>query len=223
MLIEFIGLPGSGKTSIIQSIQKNSEYKNKINLIGKEKCSNIDKFIEIIVFFIKLVFIYPKILLNIDQSMWLLKKICIRLCYRKNNIKDRLCLLNESGVLMPIISFIVQRDKRSYQINLDKIVSALPLPDLVVFIDCNIDTVIDRYADRGGPQTQGIGIRDKVVVNTELYERFVLGQSYLKELKKVLKNNKCMIITVKNNSLMDFKTIPFYLFNELESKLQLTN
>ena len=221
MLVEFISLPGAGKTSIIQDICNNPDYKDRINLIGKKKCNRTSVITEIIIFFIKLVFIYPKILLNIKSSLWLLKKISIRLCHRKNDIKDEVCLLNESGILMPIISFITQRDTNSYQINLNKIISVLPIPDVVVFIDCDIEIVIDRYADRGGPQTKGPGIRDEVIVSTKLYERFASGQNALLALKQILKRKKCIVITIRNNSLLDYEMIRFSLFNKLESKLQL--
>jgi hypothetical protein len=219
MLVEFIGLPGAGKTSIIQDICNNPDYRDRINLIGKKKCNRKIIITEIIIFFIKLIFIYPKILLNIKSSLWLLKKISIRLCHRKNDIKDKVCLLNESGIIMPIISFITQRDTNSYPINLNKIISVLPIPDVVVFIDCDIEIVVDRYADRGGPQTKGLGIRDEVIISSELYEHFALGQNALLALKYILKRKKCTVITMRNNSLLDYETISSSLCNKLISKL----
>jgi deoxyadenosine/deoxycytidine kinase len=219
MIVEFIGLPGVGKTSIIKNLQKYSDSKDKINFIGKNKCKHGSVLIELLKFYMRLIFFYPSIILNIRQSMWLLTKISLRLCHRSNNVKEEICVLNESGILMPIVSFIVQRDKHSYKINLNKIMSVLPLPDVIVFVEADFDKVVDRYAKRGGVQTKGLGVRDSVIVNTELYERFLLGQNTLSALKDILKRKNCTVIKIKNNDLPDYKMISTTLYDKLVSQL----
>ena len=87
MIVEIVGLPGSGKTSIIKELQNYNNSQDKINFIGKDQCKHGNNIIEILKFFIRLIFFYPKIILNIKLSRWLLTKISLRLCHYKNNIK----------------------------------------------------------------------------------------------------------------------------------------
>jgi thymidylate kinase len=140
------------------------------------------------------------------------------LCNYENDIEGRLCLLNESGILMPIISFIVQRDKNSYEVDLNKLISALPLPDVVVFVESDVNTIVDRYVNRGGILRNGI--RDIVIKNTKLYERFLLGDRALSNLQKILMKKKCTIIVV-NNDNSEYEKISSILFHKLDSQLKL--
>jgi deoxyadenosine/deoxycytidine kinase len=213
MIIEIIGLPGVGKTSIIKNLQQDNNFKNSSNFIGRERCVFKSKVIELSKFYMQLIFFYSKIIFDIKSSLWLLLQISRRLCNYRNNIEDRLCFLNESGVLMPIISFIVQRDKNSYKVDLDRLISTLPLPDVVIFIESDIETIVDRYANRGGILRNGI--RDKVIKNAKLYERFLLGNAALLNIKKILKNKGCRVISINNND--EYEKIPSILFQKLNS------
>ena len=218
MIIEIIGLPGVGKTSIIKNLQHDNNFKDKIVFIGKKKCIYGSGVIEVFKFYIRLIFFYSKIVLNIKSSLWLLIQISRRLCNYENDIEGRLCLLNESGILMPIISFIVQRDKNSYEVDLNKLISALPLPDVVVFVESDVNTIVDRYVNRGGILRNGI--RDIVIKNTKLYERFLLGDRALSNLQKILMKKKCTIIVV-NNDNSEYEKISSILFHKLDSQLKL--
>lgn len=216
-MVEIVGLPSIGKTSIIESLKKN--YKDQINFVGKQKCKRRVKFFEVFKFFLRLIFFYPKIIFDFKSSFWLLSKITLRLCGYRNDIKNEICILNESGALMPIISFIVQWNKSSYKVDLNKIIQALPLPDVVVFIESDIGTVINRYKCRGGVKIHGKQDRYPVVKNVKLYKQFLLGRNVLLNLQDILKK-KCTVIVVNNNNVKCDKAAS-YVLHELILQLNL--
>jgi hypothetical protein len=218
MIVEIIGLPSVGKSSILSSL----DYPNpgdKICLIGKKPCSYRDRLIVFTKFFLRLLFFYPRIMLDIKSSFWLLSKISYRLCNYKNDIKEELCIVNDTGILMPIISFLVQRNEYSYKVDLNKIISAipLPLPDIVVFVEAEVNTVVERYANRGGILRNGV--RDPVVKDLELYKRFLLGHETLLSLQRILDKKGCKIITINNNDCDNLEKIPSILVYKLIHQL----
>jgi|APSaa5957512576_1039674.scaffolds.fasta_scaffold68342_1 hypothetical protein len=221
MIVEILGLPGSGKTSIVNKMRACNNSQDKINFLNR-RCTRRNGTLKICLFYIKLFFLYPKIILNIKSSFWLLAKISLRLCHYKSHIKEELCVLSDTGILMPIISFIIQHNKYLYKVDLRRLISSLSLPDVIVFIDSDINIVIDRYVNRGGVQTKGVGIRDVVTNNSELYENFLLGFEALSDLKSILKEKKCAVIMINNNDSAKYNEIPAILFHKLVSEFRLS-
>jgi hypothetical protein len=216
MIVEIIGLPCVGKTLIINELRKNHNYQGKLNFISKKKCRSRIKSFEVFKFFLRVLFFYPKIILDFRSSFWLLSKISLRLSGDVKNITKEICILNESGVLMPIISFIVQWNKLSYEIDLSKIIRTLPLPDVVVFIDSDIDTIVDRCEHRGGVKMYGQKTYP-VVKSAKLYKQFLLGRGALLNLQDALKKKNCTVITIDNN--VKCEKVAFTIFHELTLQL----
>jgi hypothetical protein len=218
MIVEVIGLPSVGKSSILSNL---SHYhsQDKIRLMKSTKCKLWARIISILKFILGLLFYYPNIILNIKSSKWLLYKISYRLCNYKNDIHGEFCILNDAGILMPIISFIVQRNECLYEVDLNKIISVLPLPDIVVFIESDVNAIVDRYVSRGGLKINGE--RDIVIKNNKLYSRFLLGHNTLLELKNILKKNGCIVVTINNDSVDKYNEMPSIFIKKLVSKFNL--
>ena len=71
MIVEIIGLPSVGKSSIMQNLYcKDYNAQDKIRFIGGKGCKLSTKIVAALSFFIKLLFTYPKIVFNIDKSVW---------------------------------------------------------------------------------------------------------------------------------------------------------
>jgi len=119
---------------------------------------------------------------------------------------------------MPIISFIIQWDKSSYELDLNKIISALPLPDVVIFIEADVNIVVDRYENRGGVKIHGKRERYPVKKDAKLYRRFLLGHNVLLGLQDVLKKKKCTVITINNNNV-ECEEITHAIFHKLIARL----
>jgi len=200
MIIEIIGLPGSGKTSIVEILKK--KYKNKIDFYQSGDKKNIKCYFTSFNFLIKLIFKFPILFFNSHKSFnWLIHKLLYRVCSYNIEESNRNYLLYDSGVLMPMVSFYIQRNE--YKINLDygKLFNLLPRPDLIIFVDTEIDIVLKRYQRRGGYRTGNKGSK-RVKINSldEIENKFRDGEIFVTRLIDYYNNLGIKIIKISNNS-----------------------
>ena len=102
---------------------------------------------------------------------------------------------------MPMVSFYIQRNE--YKINLDyrKLFNLLPRPDVIIFIDTEIDIVLKRYQRRGGYRTGNKGSK-RVKINSldEIENKFRDGEIFVTRLIDYYSNLGIKIIKISNNS-----------------------
>jgi len=103
---------------------------------------------------------------------------------------------------MPIISYVVQRNSDGIMFDVSKVLKTLPLPDVLIVVTANTDTIIKRYSDRGGPRIHSDKSRQKIIVNSLLYNEFAFGHKMLEEITALLKK-KVKVLFVDNNKYVD--------------------
>lgn len=164
VLIEFVGLPGSGKTSVVkQMLEANSDYKHLWRFREEYRF----KFFETIhrhfraLFF--LIFNFP-IALNIfkivNKSKQLSKSnyraVLVNLLYKRSyykNIKDGVQVMDE-GIIHALISLLISSKNKNLDFN--DIESIFPNSKaflwVVIHVNCDMDVLLERLRLRDNGQ-----------------------------------------------------------------------
>jgi|SaaInlStandDraft_5_1057022.scaffolds.fasta_scaffold14810_2 thymidylate kinase len=209
MNIEFIGLPGVGKTTLLERMNTFLEQES-ISLFSGNDNQRSTCYIRSILFILKFIVLYPSSLKLVFTSFrWLIIKLSFRNCLnlsRKN--KDQQVFFSKTnGVLMPIITYTTQRNPGNIVFDVSKVLASLPLPDVLIVVTADIDIVVDRYSNRGGLTLPDRISREKVVINSDLYRSFSRGLSVVNEIVDLLQKKKVKIIQIDNNQDVDNKAL----------------
>ncbi len=203
MKVEFIGLPGVGKTTILNRMNALYEQENLCLIHG---CDNLKRSCHLnnILFIFKFFINYPTSLKLLFTSFrWLIAKLSIRNCSNKIDVNRGVGIFKTNGVLMPIISYVVQRNHDNITFDVSKILDILPLPDILIVVTADIKVIIERYSVRGGPRIPDKKSRQKVIVDSVLYNKFDLGYEMVEEITTLLKKKKVKVLLVNNNQVLD--------------------
>ena len=203
MKVEFIGLPGVGKTTILNRM--NALYGQE-NFCLNHGFDNLKRSCHLnnILFVFKFFINYPASLKLLFTSFrWLIAKLSIRNCSNRIDVNRGVGIFKTNGVLMPIISYVVQRNHDNITFDVSKILDILPLPDVLIVVTADIKVIIERYSVRGGPRIPDKKSRQKVIVDSVLYNKFDLGYEMVEEITTLLKKKKVKVVLVNNNQVLD--------------------
>ena len=112
---------------------------------------------------------------------------------------DYVLPLKTSGMLMPIISYAVQRNTDNTEFDVSKVLDMLQLPDVLIVVTASIETIVRRYSSRGGYTLPDRKSRQDVVVNSDLYNNFYSGFNAIEEVVEFSQNKKVKILRIENN------------------------
>jgi hypothetical protein len=205
MSVEFIGLPGVGKSTILSRMRsickkENLNLKCDQNKV-KPKCN-----LYMVLFFIRYFIGYPKSVVFIPTSFrWLIIKLAYRYCLfaSSNSNTQRNLPNNTDGILMPIITYVVQRNPDNTSFNLSKVLDILPKPDVLIVVTANIETIVKRYSERGGLlSTDGLS-RESVMVDSTLYNKFSSGSDVIEKIIDLMQKKGVKVLKVDNNQYLD--------------------
>jgi hypothetical protein len=209
MKVEVIGLPGAGKTTILNRI-KEIGVNDNLKLICDRRYSHYSCLIYFMLFFVKFIALYPKPLIwQITKLRWLINKLSYRFCSYKNKYDNSICLFPENGMLMPLISFVVQRDEKNIALNIPSILKFLPKPRAVIVVESNTNTIVDRYSKRGGIKYGGT--RKDVIVSDDLYNRFSKGLQVIDEIVNILSVEGVEILKINNEIKISDDELRFFI------------
>jgi thymidylate kinase len=148
MLVEILGLPGSGKSTLSDRLSNElfdmPQYLTPINPSGYAVLFKIIRLI------VSMVCHNPSALFRLivrSDGRWLLSK----LAYRWAGLDKRLSsgLLIDSGLLQPLLSYAAEYSKTP--VHIDDVLAVLrviPLPGAVIYLDCGVEVSFRRYQKR---------------------------------------------------------------------------
>lgn len=137
MNLELIGLPGVGKTTLIE---KNKEEIQTHYVIVESKFSNIfQKFFAKYIFY---VFYNRKL-----SDKKLARKLAYRHSFRKIKNASLDIFFYDSGLIQVILENLIETDFESEAEKLN-FLSALPLSDRVLYLKDDLDNIIEREMNR---------------------------------------------------------------------------
>jgi thymidylate kinase len=207
MIVELIGVPGVGKTTILNRLKAINEQENFSIVFKENNLKSFSKFksiIFVIIFFLN----YPSSLKFFFTSF---KWLIIKLAHRSNiylaDERKFFVLPNKtSGMLMPLISYSVQRNTDNVKYDVSRILNILRFPDILIVVSADIDLIVKRYAARGGYTFPDRQSRQDVVINSELFQKFNSGQNVIEKVINFAKKKKVKILQIDNsNDLHDDK------------------
>ena len=175
--IEMIGLSGVGKTTLFYNMEDNLfEKMDEYYTVHPVKPHKLIFFFETLKLIIRFIFSF-----GFFKSLCVLRSkknisLFIKLGYRISGIKDRnlsgLVYLRDSGVLMPLLSSVIDDRIKIDNTMLFKILINIPLPKYVYCVVDSPDNIYDRFISRErklGNDVKGYTISDFKNANTFLF------------------------------------------------------
>lgn len=124
---------------------------------------------------------------------------------RRSKIGDGVTLLTDSGVIMPIVSAVVEQNLDWNIKFINMLLENLPLPDFAVYVRVLPATSFDRYVERESAD------------NCELH-RFESGDRLCTHLHQWLCQNEVKLIEVDNNGVIECEKFTLELSNLFKGK-----
>ena len=141
MWIEVIGLPGVGKTTMAEKSLSSIEENYKIIR------SNAPSLLERIAAKLLLHTVYARKVH--DQK--LAAKLAYRHGFRLFQNRSSNIFFYDSGIMQLILENLIETDFADQQQKLD-VLSGMPLPDKIIYIDDDLDVIAERETERAEPR-----------------------------------------------------------------------
>ena len=198
MIVEFSGVPGSGKSTVIQKIKDESIFPQKSVFIDNNFSFLKDTFF-IFYFFYIFQFQYKKLfsLIYHSENSFLQKMNLLRNVIKKisryffYNRKKEIYLFDEGVSHIVFNIFVDSSFKGIDKKEIEEVLQLLPLPNLLICIEADKEIVLQRLEYRGHKR---INFDDKVKV-----ENFVTKTFYTYEVLKAYVEKNINVIIIKNN------------------------
>jgi GTPase SAR1 family protein len=196
--IEIIGLSGVGKTTLFYSLG-GALFHNLDNYstVHPIKPSKIRFFFETLKLITKVAISFGFVrffhILRLKGYIGLFMKLGYRIASIKARGLRGLVYLRDSGVLMPLLSSVIDDRIKIDDVLLLKILSDIPLPKYVYCITDSPNNIYNRFIDREkslGNNVEGYVLSD-----------FINADTFLFALIKILKNMGTSVVVIKNNNL----------------------
>jgi thymidylate kinase len=215
-VVELIGLSGSGKTTILKKCfsRVGDVQKTHMNVrVVKLKRSNI------VIQFVTFIFISIKIFLRSPTTLYylifnkfgigLLFKLSYRGSMNRNSINSKdstIYIIEDSGVLMPIISSVIEDDILWNKINLTALLDVIKIPDYCIVVNITPDKAYNRFIFRQQTKSMNTAIPvigDRHRVDSVSGYKFANAERYIHRLKYYLENKKGVTCYGYDNSNED--------------------
>jgi len=197
--IEFFGLCGAGKTTFLDqlprflspracdllldryqpAIGRRARFHSFSVLLQTAMRSPVDLF---------------RLLVLDSGGLSLFQKIGYRLASISGQGRAEACLLVDSGVIQPLITYVIEDQKGSCPLPVAALMEPLPMPSLAVYFTVSSKTAMDRYVereaqDRSRPRRRNHGGEDFI-------ERFNNGRVLCENLATYLQERNVRLIKV---------------------------
>lgn len=174
MRVELVGLPGVGKTSLIEEnlgfIESQYEVvrSNKQNLIEKfaTKALYLNKFRPMV------------------QDEQLAKKLAYRSSFRIFLNKRSHCFFHDSGLLQVIVEFLIEMHNPDFDM-CEELIEKIDLPDRLLFLKDNLVDTVNRELQRTPRRFD--------ICEQDLLKKYCLGQKFIE---------KCLLSKVDNHKII---------------------
>ncbi|WP_120495668.1 hypothetical protein [Kiloniella sp. EL199] len=148
---EIIGLPGVGKSTLINSIENQVECSG-IAERWPEAPQKLYFFSSLTRLYLGFLVYYPSLFLkpkSFKNSWWIISKVAYRLASLNSRPAKENAVLRDSGILQPLLSFPAEYGGTKLDLSLLKaLLHLIPLPDKVVIVTVDIETALERYLER---------------------------------------------------------------------------
>jgi hypothetical protein len=190
--IEMVGLSGVGKTTLISGDA--SPLRNDVIIMRPIIPSHISVIYHLLLLILKMIILSPvRGVHTILLREWRL--LLLKLAYRIAGIKEREravgyeVFLKDSGILMPIVSSIID-DKLDYNnYPLNKLLECLPLPSFVYYLrDPDCASVYKRFVAR-----ESIKMKD---LSSYSVESFIEATGFINKMLLLLKDMNIVVKTI---------------------------
>ncbi len=183
MWIEVIGLPGVGKTTLIEN--NSSSIPKSYKIIR----SNQARLLQRIVSKLYLIFIFGPILKNQRAA----QKLAYRMGFRVFEDKNSYVFFYDSGILQAVLENILEREFQNVDRNL-AVMPHLSMPDKVIYIKDDIQKIVEREKGRQNPRFD-FNFNETI----RLYE---LAEKFIE--KELLQHVK-LVDTIRPDQIDDFE------------------
>jgi hypothetical protein len=160
LVVEFFGLPGSGKSTIAHELKVSFDYLSVVN--KSYEISNMNRFKRVI---IKFMYIFTLFLVDFKSSFKSLKGI---VGIRQKNFKEKISVITnyfyvislykfnknkhdlhllDQGILQAVWSILLNSNDVDEKC-INNIMSHFELPDIVIIVNVNEDKLLNRYLKR---------------------------------------------------------------------------
>lgn len=176
MIVEFIGTTGSGKTTIIDRVQQKLGTSRKVisssdlvtGIVGLQgiKKTTVRNLLQEFIGFPYFLSSFPNYkdfisqtvrmfsrnsnfsIMTINNLRSIERKIGVLEISKRN--KEKVIILVDEGPIL-VTHMFAFNDTQISQTEMEKFISLLPLPDLIIYITASQDTLVERSLDRDRP------------------------------------------------------------------------
>lgn len=164
MIIEIFGLPGAGKTTVVDGLRRVSP---SIPLIQPPIPSGLLTAWSIFILCGKVALLHPLSLIRLGirgDGRWLLAKLGYRMAGRWSQAKRGIVV--DSGVLQPLLSYAAEDAAEAADVqDVLALLDILPLPHAILYVDVPAQVAYERYLFRQAIE----GVRSGVSVSLPKY------------------------------------------------------
>lgn len=212
MIIEFTGVPGSGKSTIFKELQNSSNL--KVSFV--ENKSNIFYDVYLFIYFMfnifdtyRYIFVLKKIFttknslfhkLNICRNI--IKKISKFYIYKN---KEGVYIIDEGISHIPFNLFVDSSNSKIISKEVIELLDKLPMTDYIIIIDVDYELSLKRLKQRGHKRIDFTNVyKMENFLEKTFFVKDIL-QSYYKN-KSIINNNNALESSIKNikNIIKDF-------------------
>jgi thymidylate kinase len=194
IILEFIGMPGSGKTFYQKKIVK--ILKNEVIANNFNKFNKLKKFQYIILFIRKHPIFFFKTIILLINNLLFFKDFKKHLYYFYNEIafrsffdyqKKKLILINSEGFAYRSAFYF----RNNFNHRTEDYIKKIPKIDLLIFVHTNKKIDVERTRERKK------GYKYSKKENINYYKKLF----YLKKVLKIFKNNNTKLIIIDNKNI----------------------
>ncbi len=211
-VVELVGLSGSGKTTILRRCFLTNGITQKLHTdvkVVKLKKPYIFTQLAAFVIIIFKIFVKSPLTLYYLMSNKFGIGLLLKLSYRNSMKRDILrnnntiYIIEDSGVLMPIISSVIEDNISWNKISLPVLLGVINLPDYCIFVKTKSEKAYTRFITRQQSRDRNTALPvfgDRSRIDSVPKHKFINAECYVERLKHCLNNKGKVICYEYDNS-----------------------